>query len=109
MSELVRRSVIVFLVAFAVTAAEAQPKLANTNPPITNLVPDEKTAIAIGVAVLIPIYGKQQIAREMPFGAKLNGDVWRVEGSLPWGHVGGVAEIEISREDARVISIIHGQ
>lgn len=109
MSALFGRSLAAFLVAFAVTVAEAQPKLANTKPPITNLVPDEKTAVAIAIAVLIPIYGRRQIAQEMPFRAKLNGDVWRVEGSLPWGYVGGVAEIEISKEDARVISIIHGQ
>ncbi|HZP78404.1 MAG TPA: NTF2 fold immunity protein [Pseudolabrys sp.] len=109
MSKLFRKSVAVFLVAFCLTAAEAQPKLANTKPPITNLVPDEKTAVAIALAVLIPIYGQRQIWHEMPFRAKLNDDVWRVEGSLPSGYVGGVAEIEISKEDARVISIIHGQ
>ncbi len=109
MPKLFRRSMTALLVAFAVIAAQAQPKLANTKPPITNLVPDEKTAVAIAIAVLIPIYGQRQIWHEMPFRAKLNDDVWHIEGSLPSGYVGGVAEIEISKEDARVIRIIHGQ
>jgi hypothetical protein len=73
-----------------------------------DLVPDEKTAIAIAEAVLIPIYGKEQIEAEKPFHAKLNDNIWTVEGSLPEGWTGGVAMVQLSKRDARVSKIEHG-
>jgi hypothetical protein len=73
-----------------------------------DLVPDEKTAIAIAEAVLIPIYGKEQIDAEKPFHAQLKDNIWTVEGSLPEGWTGGVAMVQLSRIDARVSKIEHG-
>ena len=89
--------------------ASTPPPLANIKPLISNLVPDKKTAITIALAVLTPIYGERQIRFESPFHAKLNESIWYVEGTLPAGHVGGIASIKISRDDARIISILHGQ
>jgi NTF2 fold immunity protein len=72
-------------------------------------VPDGATAVKIAEAVLVPIYGEAQIARERPFHATLNGKTWVVRGTLPPGDVGGVALAEISKEDARILRISHGK
>jgi hypothetical protein len=84
-----------------------RPKTSDSRPPIENLVPDEQTAIAIAVAVLSPVYGAEFVDFEKPFRAILQDDVWHVEGSLPRGYLGGVAKIDISRGDARILSIEH--
>ena len=72
-------------------------------------VPDAKTAIAIAVAVWGPIYGDDKIAAEQPYHARLNGNVWVVEGSLPEGWRGGVAVAEIAKDDGRVLRVSHGK
>jgi hypothetical protein len=48
--------------------------------PKEGFVPNEKTAIRIAKAVLGPIYGEDQIAKERPFAATLKGGVWTIEG-----------------------------
>jgi hypothetical protein len=77
--------------------------------PKNGYVPDEATAIKIAEAVLIPIYGREQIEGERPFKATLNSDVWVVTGSLQAGRVGGVAVVKISKKDARVLAVTHGK
>ena len=77
--------------------------------PEQGFVPDEKTAIAIAVAVWSPIYGEERIQNEKPFKAALKDGVWHVEGSLPRNTLGGVALAEISKDDARILRISHGQ
>jgi hypothetical protein len=72
-------------------------------------VPDEKTAIAIAVAIWSPIYGEKKIQKEKPFKAVLRGEVWTVEGTLPKGSIGGVAIAEISKDDARILRVSHGK
>jgi hypothetical protein len=79
-------------------------------------VPDSETAVRIGEAALIPVYGKKQIQSEEPFQAELKGDVWTVHGTLhcPDGKggtttncVGGVAGVKISKSKGRILSMIH--
>jgi hypothetical protein len=78
--------------------------------PKAGYVPDDKTAIAIAVAVWLPIYGEERIQKEKPFKAVLKDGVWHVEGTLsPEYTLGGVAEAEISKEDARILRISHGR
>ena len=77
--------------------------------PKDGFVPDEKTAIAIAVAVWLPIYGEKQITSEKPFKATLKDGVWHVTGSLPKGWYGGVAEADISKENGRILHVIHGE
>ena len=72
-------------------------------------VPNEETAIRIAEAILVPIYGSEQIASEKPFHAKLKSGIWTVEGSLPSGKAGGVATVKLSQQDARIISVSHGR
>ena len=57
--------------------------------PQAGFVPDEATAIKIAEVVWTPIYGNS-LKAERPFHAKLIGDVWHVEGSLPTGNSGAI-------------------
>ena len=78
--------------------------------PKAGYVPDEKTAIAIAVAVWLPIYGEERIQKEKPFKAVLKDGVWHVEGTLsPENTLGGVAEAEILKEDGKILQISHGK
>jgi hypothetical protein len=78
-------------------------------------VPDEATAIRIAEAVLEPVYGKKKIRGERPFHGTLSNGVWTVRGSLPKNFpplfivFGGVAEIDIAKEDGRILRIVHGK
>ena len=68
---------------------------AHSYVPPNGAVPDGETAVAIAEAILIPIYGRDQILSERPFRAILKNEIWAVEGSLPRGFLlGGVAVVE---------------
>jgi len=86
--------------------------------PASGYVPDSKTAVKIAEAVLIPVYGEKQIESERPFTAKLEKGLWTVTGTLrcPDGKggtttlcLGGVAEVRISKDDARILYMMHGK
>ena len=97
-----------FYFAVCVFLLGAIQALAQYKPP-NGFVPDEATAIKIAVAIWTPIFGKAKIAKEKPYHATLKGDVWTVEGSLPEGYFGGVAHVEISKEDGRILLLYHGK
>jgi hypothetical protein len=75
--------------------------------PRNGLVPDAKTAIAIAVAVWVPIYGKREIAAEGPYEAVLKKDRWIVTGTLPGSSVGGTPLAVIAKKDGRIIKVYH--
>jgi hypothetical protein len=77
--------------------------------PKEGVIPDEGTAVRVGMAVLSPVYGEAKIKSEMPFKAKLSKGVWAIEGTLPNGMVGGVASIRIKKLDGRVLGMSHGK
>ena len=77
--------------------------------PKRGYVPDEQAAIAIAVAVWIPIYGKAEIEGEKPYHATLKDGVWTVTGSLPDGYNGGTAFAEIAQDDGRILRVTHYQ
>lgn len=72
-----------------------------------NYVPNKETAIRVAEAIWLPIYG-DKIYRNKPFIAKLNGDVWVVEGTLHTDS-GGVPYIEIRKEDCKVMDVYHSK
>jgi len=76
-------------------------------------VSDAATAIKIAEAVLVPIYGEKVINEEEPLKAELKEGVWIVQGTLhcPEGNSckGGVAVIEISKDDGRILRVSHGK
>ena len=81
--------------------------------PEAGYVPDEITAVKIAEAVLIPIYGEKVIQKERPFEAELKNGYWFVSGTLrcPAENecLGGTAEIEISKDDGRILRVSHGK
>ncbi|MFI5101869.1 MAG: YbbC/YhhH family protein [Terriglobales bacterium] len=86
--------------------------------PPSGYVPDSKTAVKIAEAVLVPVYGEKHIESERPFTATLKDGAWIVTGTLrcPDGREGtttscdgGVAEVQISKDDARILYMMHGK
>jgi len=77
--------------------------------PAEGYVPNEETAIAIAVAVWIPIYGKEKIEEKKPIKAVLKDGVWHVRGSIPKGLIGGVPEAEINKDNGQILRVSHGK
>jgi hypothetical protein len=82
--------------------------------PKDGFVPTATVAVAVAEAVLIPVYGRQQIASERPFKAKLSSGVWDVNGSLhcdPPGSPcpGGTAQVKISKKTGEILFMTHYQ
>jgi hypothetical protein len=74
------------------------------------LVKDALTAKRMAVAILESFYGKNLLQSEEPINVSLiNDKYWYVNGTLPNGYMGGVAEILISREDGRILYLTHGK
>jgi len=96
---------LMLLLSFSATALRGQK---HNYKPKAGYVPDAKTAIRIAEAVLSPIYGEEKILAERPFTAKLKNGTWIVQGALPEGHEGGVAEIWISKDSCQVLRVTHG-
>ncbi len=101
------------IVAFWLIAGLAAAQ--SSIPPASGFVPDEKTAIEVGVAIMTPIFGKEHLQKERPFVATLRGDTWTVHGSLPKARrsgeivVGGTATIELSKTDGHVLQVWHSK
>jgi hypothetical protein len=74
---------------------------------VGQLMPEEETAIRIAEVILAAVYGTSVIREQRPFEARLNGDVWTVQGTLPADFVGGVAIAELSSVDARILRVSH--
>jgi hypothetical protein len=77
--------------------------------PVEGYVPNEETAIAIAVAVWVPIYGKERIEEKKPYKAILKDGIWYVRGSIPQGWTGGVPEAEISKDNGQILRVSHGK
>src|SRR5215469_10540523 len=73
------------IVAFTISQGGTAQQKTRENWPARGYVPDAATAVKIAEAVLIPVYGEEKIVSERPFKAKLDGDVWTVEGTLYCG------------------------
>ena len=101
-----RHAIATLVLAVSFAQAQAQE---HSFQPGAGFVPDAMTAVAIGVAVLTPIYGVEKLERQRPFRATLEGANWHVQGSISSAHLGGGAEVWIARADARVLRVTHGQ
>lgn len=77
--------------------------------PDAGFIPNQVTATRVAEAILIPIYGEQQIESERPFSAQLDGSTWKVEGHLAPGVDGGVAEVWLDKRDGRILHVSHGK
>lgn len=79
-------------------------------------IPNETTALKIAEPELIRSYGASVMASERPLVAELWGETWIVHGTLHCGHgqrgtagpcAGGVATVHLSKNDGRIVEIIH--
>jgi hypothetical protein len=101
-----KAKLVVTTLLFGITVAMASEF--SYKPP-NGFVPDAATAVKIAEAVLTPIYGKDRVAQQRPFRARLIGETWRIEGTIAKDSVGGVAEVDIAKADARVLRLTHGR
>jgi hypothetical protein len=74
--------------------------------PEAGYVPDADTAMKIAEAVWLPIYGARVLTLR-PLRARLEGDVWIVEGSLPTLTPGGTPLAKISKRTGEILRISH--
>ncbi len=77
--------------------------------PTEGFVPTAQVAVQIAEAVLVPIYGKDTIARQKPFETVLEDETWTVTGTMKPNRKGGVAFIQISKSDGRILKVSHGK
>lgn len=77
--------------------------------PKEGFVPDSRTAIAVAVAVLIPIYGEEEVRGKYPYVATLRNGKWTVKGSLPPNLVGGVPEVQLLRSSGKIVKVSSGK
>lgn len=82
---------------------------AKSYKPAAGYIPDEATAVKVAEAVLIPIYGEQNIVSQRPFKASLRGRTWTIVGTLKPGLVGGTAILKLSKDDGRILFVTHTQ
>jgi hypothetical protein len=75
--------------------------------PEAGYVPDAETAMKIAEAVWLPIYGATVLEKK-PWRARLENDVWVVEGSLPELMAGGVPVAKISKRTGEILRVSHG-
>lgn len=88
-----------------------------------DVIPDQETALAVGLAILNAYYGRDLVARYEPYRAVLTRENWAILGTsaadierqelqrkLQPGYViiasgGGTPEIEIRKKDSKVLSL----
>jgi hypothetical protein len=108
-----RLGVAILLVVVGVAVAysqEPQEQKEASAKPRDGFVPNAETAVKIGEAVLIPVYGEATIKHERPFKATRQGDVWRVTGTLNCGSPqcnGGTAVVRISKISGEILFMGH--
>lgn len=92
-------------VGSAIPGAYAQT---HSYEPPDGVIPNETVALDIAKVYLTTVYGKAQIESELPLVASLKDKVWTVRGSFKKKYsVGGVAEIDLSQQDGRVLRLTH--
>lgn len=77
--------------------------------PRRGIISTAKTASAVALAYLVPIYGRENINRQLPLRATLRDEMWTVEGVLPPGSIGGNALIILCQRNGAVVRMIHSK
>jgi hypothetical protein len=100
---------LILIIAASPAAQALTSQEQHTFIPAEGFVPDATTATRIGEAVLVPIYGELAVRQQLPLRSVLQDGIWIVEGTPRQNQVGGVARIEIAKQDARVLRVTHGR
>jgi hypothetical protein len=74
--------------------------------PQEGFVPTAKIAFQIAEPVLNNIFGKVHIENEKPFSINLENDIWIIKGTL-YSRKGGVAYMEIRKDNGEILKVIH--
>ncbi len=105
---------LVFFGSILFIVAEETPAKPHTYVPAKGYVPDAETAKKIAEAVWLPIYG-DSVLHQKPYTATLvKKGIWRVHGNLAkqqggLTNMGGTAEIEINKQDGKILRVSHGK
>lgn len=80
--------------------------------PKDGFVSTPEIAVQIAEIVLKKIYGEKNIEKQKPFSINLENDVWIIEGY--WDRndfytFGGVAYIEMRKDNGEILKVIHGK
>ena len=76
--------------------------------PKDGFIPSAEIAVQVAERILKHIYGKEQIEQQKPFLVNLENNIWIIEGY--WGNDcadGGNVYMELSKEDGRVLKVVH--
>ena len=105
-----KHAMVILVTCFSVMLPLLMPSSSiASDVPKDGFVPNQQTAVRIAEAVLIPIYGKNEVERERPYTAIINNGVWTVTGTLSSELLGGVATIEIAKESGCILRVTHGK
>jgi hypothetical protein len=77
--------------------------------PAGRAITDQHQAVETAYSAAAQLYGREVIDREKPLNATRSGSVWKVRGTLPPMHLGGVVEMTLSVRYGSVIEICHGK
>ncbi len=98
-----------FLLLNGLYSAESKLKDAKEQPSAQiDLRLNEKTAIKIAELILVSVYG-ETVLTQRPWKVTDNGNCFTILGTFHGKGLGGVAEIQINKSDARVIKCTHGK
>ena len=81
-----------------------QARNTSSHLPRNAVIPDKGTAARVAEAILLPIYGKDEVAIQKPFRVELKRGVWFVRGRLPQG-AGGNLVVELSKQSGCVLNV----
>jgi hypothetical protein len=76
--------------------------------PSNGYLPDQKSAIQVTKAILVPIYSDRVVNDEEPFTASLEGNIWTVKGAVR-AYPSGNAEVKLSKTDGAILFVTHSQ
>jgi riboflavin synthase alpha subunit len=73
------------------------------------MVNNKDFALILARVYLIEKYGVENVKRQEPLKIEDLKEKWKINGTLISGHLGGVAEIEIRKQDGAILKIRHGK
>lgn len=100
---------ILFVIMFSVKNSNFDIDDGHSYVPKNGFVPDKEIATKIAELIAKKIYGDSRIDAQKPFQADLQGEVWKVSGTIPPNFLGGTFEVYLSKVDGKIIRVTHGK